>query len=105
MRTPSILIALALSAAGAAQSFVREEGPVIVTASFDAARTCGHVGVGLETMAAPGQEGESAKRAARLCLDVEAARRLAEERRLRLLPMTRWISTTAGRIAAKIEDL
>jgi hypothetical protein len=105
MRTPSILLALALSAAGAAQSLVKEEGPLVVTASFDADRTCGRVSVGRAAMASSNAEDGSPERATQLCLDIESAKRLVEERRLHLLPVTRWISRTADRLAAKIEDL
>ncbi len=104
MRTPSLLLALVLAAAGAAQSLVREQGPVVVTASFDADRKCGRVSVG--RLALTSLEAErNLERATRLCLDVEGAKRLVEERRLDLLPVTRWISRTADRLAAKIEDL
>jgi hypothetical protein len=104
MRTPSILLALVLSAAGAAQSLVREEGPVGVTATLDPGRTWGRVSVGRAAMTLP-EEARSLERATRLCLDVEGAKRLVEKRRLGLLPVRRWISRAADRLAAKIEDL
>lgn len=104
MRPSSILLALVLSAAGAAQSLVREQGPVVITASLDADRTCGRVSVGRAAMSSPEEE-RSLERATRLCLDIEGAKRLMEERRLALLPVRRWISRAADQLAAKIEDL
>ncbi len=93
MRTPSILLALALSVAGAAQSLVREQGPVTITATLDAGPTCGQVTVGWQDRAQLEERGPAQARAARICLE-----RLD-------LPVARWISRAADRLAARIEDL